>query len=82
MIDLSCPFRLKPRWNHHPRSDSNPIGQRSFDPRLDPAALLPSMPIDTHNLGAPPQREGAYPMSKFRDTRARSQQVRIDDAYA
>ena len=27
MIDPSCPFRLKPRWNHGPRSDSNPIGQ-------------------------------------------------------
>lgn len=28
MIDRSCPFRLKPRWNHALRSDSNPIGQR------------------------------------------------------
>jgi prevent-host-death family protein len=28
MIDPSCPFRLKPRWNHAPRSDSNPVGQR------------------------------------------------------
>ena len=25
----TCPFRLKPRWNHASRSDSNPIGQRS-----------------------------------------------------
>ena len=23
----SNPLRLKPRWNHGPRSDSNPIGQ-------------------------------------------------------
>ena len=31
MIDPSYPFRLKPRWNHAPRSDSNPIGQGSQD---------------------------------------------------
>ena len=30
MIDPSCTFRLKPRWNHAPRSDSNPIGQGSL----------------------------------------------------
>jgi CRP-like cAMP-binding protein/Fe-S-cluster-containing hydrogenase component 2/thioredoxin reductase len=27
LIDHSCLFRLKPRWIHDPRSDSNPVGQ-------------------------------------------------------
>ena len=39
MIDPCRSFRLKPRWNHAPRSDSNPIGQ-GFGPEAP--ALLPA----------------------------------------
>ena len=31
LIDPGTPFRLKPRWIHTPRSDSNPIGQGWFN---------------------------------------------------